>query len=170
MVDEGRLVPRAKAVVDVHHGDAARARVEHDLDGYLGYADLEGASPRYIATIAHTDIVPLGLGWTVDPLDVTRRDGYLLGRGVLDDKGPFVLSLYAAHFFCRQVAETGQRLPYTLRCIIGNNEETGMKTISASELPCTPASPLATTSITRRAASTAKPMHEITRYGRIFSG
>ena len=98
----------------------------HDLDGYLGYADLEGVSPRYIATIAHTDIVPLGLGWTVDPLDVTRRDGYLLGRGVLDDKGPFVLSLYAAHFFCRQVAETGQRLPYTLRCIIGNNEETGM--------------------------------------------
>jgi len=98
----------------------------HDLDGYLGYADLEGESPRYVATIAHTDIVPLGLGWTVDPLDVTRRDGYLLGRGVLDDKGPFVLSLYAAHFFCRQVAETGQRLPYTLRCIIGNNEETGM--------------------------------------------
>lgn len=98
----------------------------HDLDGYLGYADLEGASPRYIATIAHTDIVPLGLGWTVDPLDVTRRDGYLLGRGVLDDKGPLVLSLYAAHFFCRQITETGHRLPYTLRCIIGNNEETGM--------------------------------------------
>lgn len=98
----------------------------HDLDGYLGYADLEGESQSYIATIAHTDIVPLGLGWTVDPLDVTRRDGYLLGRGVLDDKGPFVLSLYAAHFFRRQVAETGHRLPYTLRCIIGNNEETGM--------------------------------------------
>ena len=98
----------------------------HDLDGYLGYADLAGESERYIATIAHTDIVPLGLGWTVDPLDVTRREGYLLGRGVLDDKGPFVLSLYAAHFFQRQVAAGGARLPYTLRCIIGNNEETGM--------------------------------------------
>ena len=97
-----------------------------DLDGYIGYADLPGKSEDYIATIAHTDIVPVGLGWHFDPLDVTRKDGYLVGRGVLDDKGPFVLSLYAAEFFRRQVAVTGERLPYTLRCIIGNNEETGM--------------------------------------------
>ena len=52
----------------------------------------------------------------------TRKDGYLIGRGVLDDKGPFVLSLYAANFFRRQVEETGEKLPYTLRCIIGNND------------------------------------------------
>ncbi len=97
-----------------------------DLDGYIGYADLAGERDAYIATIAHTDIVPLGLGWTFPPLDVTRKDGYLIGRGVLDDKGPFVLSLYAAHFFARQVEATGKKLPYTLRCIIGNNEETSM--------------------------------------------
>ena len=48
-----------------------------NVDGYLGFGDLPGASQKYIATIAHTDIVPLGLGWTVDPLDVTRKDGYL---------------------------------------------------------------------------------------------
>lgn len=99
----------------------------HDVDGYIGYADLPGDdSERYLATIAHTDVVPLGLGWTVDPLRVTRRDGYLLGRGVLDDKGPFVLSLYAAHFFVREVQRTGRRLPVTLRAIVGNNEETNM--------------------------------------------
>ena len=97
-----------------------------DLDGYIGYGDLPGVSEDYIATIAHTDIVPLGLGWTFPALDVTRKDGYLIGRGVLDDKGPFVLSLYAAHFFARQVEATGRKLPYTLRCIIGNNEETAM--------------------------------------------
>lgn len=100
-----------------------------DLDGYLGFADLAGESDTYIATIAHTDIVPLGLGWTFPALDVTRKDGYLIGRGVLDDKGPFVLSLYAAHFFARQVKTTGQKLPYTLRCLIGNNEETGMRDV-----------------------------------------
>lgn len=98
----------------------------HNCEGYLGYADLPGVSDRQIATIAHTDIVPLGEGWTVDPLDVTRKDGYLLGRGVLDDKGPFVLSLYAAKFFVDQVARTGKRFPYTIRCIVGNNEETRM--------------------------------------------
>ncbi|HJA29837.1 MAG TPA: Sapep family Mn(2+)-dependent dipeptidase [Candidatus Olsenella pullicola] len=98
-----------------------------DVDGHLGFADVPGTSgpERYVATIAHTDIVPLGLGWTFPALEVTRRDGYLVGRGVQDDKGPFVLSLYAAHFFQRLV-DAGLELPYTLRCIIGNNEETGM--------------------------------------------
>ncbi len=98
----------------------------HECEGYIGYADLPGASETQVATIAHTDVVPEGLGWTVDPYDVTRRDGYLLGRGVLDDKGPFVLSLYAAHFFARMVERTGKPLPYTLRCLVGNDEETTM--------------------------------------------
>ena len=98
----------------------------HNCEGYIGYADLAGESDVQIATIAHTDIVPTGIGWTVPALDVTRRDGYLLGRGVLDDKGPFVLSAYAAHFFAREVERTGKRLPYTLRCIVGNCEETSM--------------------------------------------
>lgn len=98
----------------------------HNVDGYLGYADLPGESDTYLATIAHTDVVPLGTGWHFDPLHVTRKDGYLIGRGVLDDKGPFVLSLYAAHFFVRQVERTGRKLPYTLRAIVGNDEETNM--------------------------------------------
>ena len=98
----------------------------HDCKGYIGYADLPGQSTTQIATIAHSDVVPEGLGWTVDPFDVTRREGYLLGRGVIDDKGPLVLSLYAAHFFAHEVERTGERLPYTLRCIIGNDEETTM--------------------------------------------
>ncbi len=106
---------------------AARLGLDaHDCEGYIGYADLPGASDTQIATIAHTDIVPCGTGWTVPALDVTRRDGYLLGRGVLDDKGPFVLSLYAAHYFVREVRRSGQPLPYTLRCLVGNDEETSM--------------------------------------------
>ncbi|MCI1664911.1 MAG: Sapep family Mn(2+)-dependent dipeptidase [Atopobiaceae bacterium] len=92
----------------------------HNMDGYIGYADLAGASDKQIAMIAHTDIVPLGTGWTFDPLSVTRKDGYLIGRGCLDDKGPCVVSLYTAAFF------KGRDLPYTIRCILGNNEETGM--------------------------------------------
>lgn len=101
----------------------------HDCEGYIGYADLPGASPTQIATIAHTDIVPIGIGWTVPALDVTRRDGFLLGRGVQDDKGPFVLSLYAAKYFVDQVARTGEWLPYTLRCFVGCNEETMMRDV-----------------------------------------
>lgn len=99
----------------------------HDCEGYMGYADLTGERDDYLATIAHCDIVPLGDDWTFDPLHVTRKEGYLLGRGVLDDKGPLVLSLYAAHYFVRQVKQTGKLLPYTLRCLIGTNEETDME-------------------------------------------
>ena len=98
----------------------------HNLEGYIGYGELKGEKEDYLATIAHADIVPLGEGWTHDPLDVVRREGYILGRGTIDDKGPLVLSLWAAHFFVRQCARTGKALPYTLRCLIGSNEETGM--------------------------------------------
>ncbi|MGR1082714.1 Sapep family Mn(2+)-dependent dipeptidase [Olegusella massiliensis] len=99
----------------------------HECEGYLGYADLAGESDKQIATIAHTDVVPEGLGWTFPPFDVSRKEGCLVGRGVLDDKGPCVLSLYAAHYFVREVQRSGKKLPYTLRCIVGNNEETNMK-------------------------------------------
>lgn len=99
----------------------------HECEGYLGYADLAGSSHKQIVAIAHSDVVPEGLGWSYPPFELTRKDGCLVGRGVLDDKGPLVLALYAAHFFVREQQEQGKTLPYTLRCIIGNNEETGMK-------------------------------------------
>jgi succinyl-diaminopimelate desuccinylase len=101
-----------------------------DCDGHIGFGDVVGKSDDYIATIAHADIVPVGTGWDFDPLALTRKDGLLVGRGVLDDKGPLVLSLYAAHFFVRQCERTGKRLPHTLRCIVGINEETGMRDVA----------------------------------------
>jgi succinyl-diaminopimelate desuccinylase len=115
--------PDSNSALVAAEGVAGRLGLDvHDCEGYLGYADLPGVSDKQIAMIAHTDIVPVGTGWHYDPYTVTRKDGYLIGRGVLDDKGPCVVSFYAAKFFKDQ----GVELPYTLRCIIGNNEETGM--------------------------------------------
>ena len=94
----------------------------HDLDGYIGYADLSGDSSHQLATIAHLDVVPAGDGWATDPFSMMRHDGYLLGRGVLDDKGPAAVTLWAAHYFVRR----RERPPYTLRILLGVNEETGM--------------------------------------------
>ncbi|MDO4538555.1 MAG: Sapep family Mn(2+)-dependent dipeptidase [Coriobacteriales bacterium] len=122
--------PAPREALDRALSIAERLGLEpHNCEGYVGYADLAGERETYLSTIAHSDIVPLGLDWTVDPLHVTRKEGYLLGRGVIDDKGPLVLSLYAAHFFVRKVRESGRPLPYTLRCIIGTNEETGMEDV-----------------------------------------
>lgn len=97
----------------------------HDCEGYLGYADVPGQSETQIATITHVDVVPAGNGWTTDPFCMEVKDGYALGRGVLDDKGPAILTLYAAKFF----HDAGKPLPYTLRILLGANEETGMKDI-----------------------------------------
>lgn len=98
----------------------------HDCDGHIAYADLIGETDKQIAMIGHTDVVAEGSGWHFEPFKVTHKDGYLIGRGVLDDKGPFVLSMYAAKFMKEQVEATGKKYPYTLRVIIGNNEETDM--------------------------------------------
>lgn len=94
----------------------------HDCEGYMGYAQIKGKSERQIASIAHLDVVPEGNGWTQNPFEMQVRDGYLIGRGVIDDKGPAIVSLYAAKFF----KELGVELPYTLRILLGANEETGM--------------------------------------------
>ncbi len=99
----------------------------HDVDGYLGFADFPGMSDTQIGIIGHVDVVPAGPGWTFDPYDVARKEGYLVGRGVIDDKGPVVVALYAMKFW-RDLQDAGEvpQFPYTLRFLFGANEETGM--------------------------------------------
>ncbi len=93
-----------------------------DVDGYAGYAELPGTSDAQIGIIGHVDVVPEGSGWTYPPFAVTIKDGYLIGRGVLDDKGPVVACLYALKYWKDQ----GRELPYTIRFIFGCNEETDL--------------------------------------------
>lgn len=96
-----------------------------DDEGYVGYADIPGESEKQIATIAHVDAVPAGPGWATDPFKMTRREGWLLGRGVIDDKGPAVLSLYAGAFLLRE----GIVPRYTFRALLGCDEEVGMSDV-----------------------------------------
>jgi len=95
-----------------------------DCEGYIGYAKL-GEADKYIATITHLDVVPVGDGWNTDPFTLRERDGYIIGRGVMDDKGPSVLCLYALKY----LKERGVKLNYELRALLGANEETGMKDV-----------------------------------------
>ena len=93
-----------------------------DDEGYVGFADIPGERTEQIATIAHVDVVPAGTGWNTDPFTMERRDGWLLGRGVIDDKGPAVLSLYAGAFLLHE----GITPRYTFRALLGCDEECGM--------------------------------------------
>lgn len=100
--------------------------VAENHEGYVGTADYPGADDsKKICQIAHLDTVPCGPGWTQDPHIMTRREGYLIGRGTLDDKGPFVVGLYAMRYWYEQ----GVQFPYTMRMILGSNEETSLKDV-----------------------------------------
>ena len=110
---------------------AARMGFEtYNCDGHIGYADLPGAAETQIAIIGHVDVVPEGPGWTVPPYEVTRRDGYLMGRGVIDDKGPLVVALHAVDFWRQRLLAEGKCFPYTMRMIFGTSEEVGMGDIA----------------------------------------
>ena len=97
----------------------------HNCENYIGWAELKGATDTQIATITHLDVVPQGNGWTADPFDMQVKDGWLIGRGVADDKGPSVLCLYALKF----LKENNVPLKYSVRALLGANEETGMKDV-----------------------------------------
>ena len=97
-----------------------------NCENYMGYAELAGADPeKYLATICHVDVVPVGNGWTADPFTMRIQDGWLLGRGVADDKGPMVATLYALKF----LKEQGYELRYPIRALAGTNEETHMQDV-----------------------------------------
>lgn len=128
VVDFDRATPEDPSGPEAHEG--LRAAVDlaqrlgfdaFDDKGEIGIADLKGESDTMLGIICHADVVAPGVGWTLDPWTLLRKDGFLLGRGTLDDKGPLVASLYCMKFF----KDKGEKLPYTIRMLIGANEETG---------------------------------------------
>ena len=100
-----------------------------DCEGRIGYADMPGESETQIGIIGHVDVVPAGPGWTFPPFEVSRKEGYLIGRGVADDKGPVVVALHALKFWRDRLDTEGRRFPYTVRFLFGANEETNMKDV-----------------------------------------
>ncbi|MFZ5515925.1 MAG: M20 family metallopeptidase [Candidatus Zhuqueibacterota bacterium] len=74
--------------------------------GFEEFARMEGR-PNIIGKIgrdesgvrlllpAHMDVVPAGDGWESNPFEVIQKEGMLIGRGVLDNKGPLASILVA---------------------------------------------------------------------------
>ena len=93
-----------------------------NCEGRIGYASVGGEGERYLATITHLDVVPVGDGWKEDPFTMREREGWIIGRGVMDDKGPSVLCLYALKYLLDRKIP----LRYPVRALLGANEETGM--------------------------------------------
>ena len=96
-------------------------------NGLIGWAQLGEVhtGTAYLAMISHVDTVPPGDGWNTDPFTLCEKDGWLIGRGVTDDKTGALLSLYALKF----LRENRIPLNYPIRALFGTNEETSMEDV-----------------------------------------
>lgn len=97
-----------------------------NLDGLAGLIDSDENREAKIGMLCHLDVVPVGDGWTHDPLGGEIADGKLYGRGTTDDKGPFVSALLALS----SLKACGAELKYPIRLIAGTCEETGSADIA----------------------------------------
>ncbi len=86
--------------------------------------------PRVLLGL-HTDVVPAGDGWTTDPFDLVEEDGKLIGRGVMDDKGPLAASMLAALYLKQHQAELGGELILVAAADEESGSELGMKYLLA---------------------------------------
>ena len=92
-----------------------------NFDNYVGTADFFPDKAEHLGILCHLDVVPEGSGWSVPPFALTEKDGKLLGRGTIDDKGPAIAALYAM----KAVKALGLPIDKNIRLILGTNEENG---------------------------------------------
>ncbi len=93
-----------------------------NVNNVAGWAEM-GEGPEMVAVLGHLDVVPEGDGWSVDPWGGELKDDMLYGRGVIDNKGPVMIALFAA----KAVFDSGMKLKRRVRVIFGTNEERGSK-------------------------------------------
>ncbi|HZK84984.1 MAG TPA: dipeptidase PepV [Desulfosporosinus sp.] len=90
-----------------------------NVDGYAGH--IEMGSGDLLGILGHIDVVPEGDGWSVPPYSATIKDGKILGRGALDDKGPSLTALFAM----KAIKDANIPLNMRVRLILGTDEESG---------------------------------------------
>ncbi|KGP75395.1 dipeptidase [Desulfosporosinus sp. Tol-M] len=88
-----------------------------NVDGYAGY--IEMGKGDLLGILGHIDVVPEGDGWSVPPYSATIKDGKILGRGALDDKGPSLMVLFAM----KAIKDANIPLNMRVRLILGTDEE-----------------------------------------------
>jgi len=86
-----------------------------------GYAQI-GDGSETLGIYAHVDVVGIGdrEKWLSDPFTLTERDGYLYARGVGDNKGCVIMSLYAMKY----LLDRGLCPKKRIRLVVGTTEET----------------------------------------------
>ena len=93
-------------------------------DNYCVVANI-GEGKEKIGLFGHLDVVPSGDDWEYPPYKLTVDGDRITGRGVLDDKGPLLASVYSA----RCLKELGLLPKREIEIFMGGDEECGMADI-----------------------------------------
>ena len=91
-----------------------------DADHFGGHIDFRGTGEGILGIVGHLDVVPEGDGWDFEPFGGEVIDGFVCGRGTMDDKGPVIASFYAM----KAIQDCGLLPEKTVRLILGLDEET----------------------------------------------
>ena len=83
-------------------------------------------SRRPVLLLAHMDVVGVEReSWTVDPFGAEVRDGYVYGRGAIDDKGMLATNLMAMVLLSRHLRSGKGRLSRDVVFVATSDEEAG---------------------------------------------
>ncbi|CAN5294712.1 M20/M25/M40 family metallo-hydrolase [soil metagenome] len=81
---------------------------------------------RPVMLLAHMDVVGVEREqWSVDPFGGVVRDGYVYGRGAIDDKGMLAVNLMTMLLLQRRLAGGGERLSRDVVFVATSDEEAG---------------------------------------------
>lgn len=95
-----------------------------DIDHYAGHIEMASGN-EILGILGHLDVVPTGGKWDVEPFAATIKEGKIIARGAMDDKGPTM----AAYIAMRMIQDQKIPLKKTVRLILGCDEESGMRCI-----------------------------------------
>lgn len=93
-------------------------------EGYL--LSYYGDGKKSLGLFSHADVVPVSDDWLfTTPFEPIEKDGFLIGRGAVDDKSAVIISLYCAKI----LKEFNLPFAGKLVSFVGVNEESGMTDI-----------------------------------------
>ena len=96
-----------------------------NYDNYIAEVIYEGSTEEKFGVLCHLDTVPIGNGWTQNPIGGEVIDGKVYGRGSMDNKGIAIICLHALYALKQQNFQPKK----SIHLIVGCNEENGWQCI-----------------------------------------
>lgn len=124
----GNELPLAEHIVTLLESEGIETRLLVPAPNRAAVvARLRGnGSARPVMLLAHMDVVGVERDkWSRDPFGGVVREGYLYGRGAIDDKGMLAANLMTLLLLKRTVVDLGEELARDVVFVATSDEETG---------------------------------------------